>query len=363
MDKVLMAMSGGIDSSVAAMLLTESGYDLIGATYRTFDNISQECLAKEKGCCSVDSIFEAQKMAKDMGFQHHILDIRQDFYEHVITDFIKEYMQGRTPNPCVVCNSNIKWGRLQQFADTLGCFYIATGHYARIEKTDEGRYYLRKGADDTKDQTYFLWQLKQDNLARTIFPLGSLTKNEVRSIALSHGYEKLSKKTESQEICFIPDNDYRSFLRKHVPDYDKRVTTGVFTDKNGNKLGIHQGFPNYTIGQRKGLGIALGEPAYVINIDAQNNVVTLGKKEDLRNTQCRADHVNMMKFEDFEDGTTVMAKVRYKSCPVAADIYHEPDNAILFKFHSPVESITPGQSIVAYCGENFEDVLLGAVIM
>lgn len=357
-----MAMSGGIDSSVAAMLLTEQGYTLVGATYRTFDNISRECLAKEKGCCSVDSIFEARKMAADMGFPHHILDIRHEFNEHVINNFIREYMAGRTPNPCVVCNSEIKWGRLQQFADSLGCKYIATGHYARIERTAEGRYHLRKGTDESKDQTYFLWKLTQENLARTIFPLGALTKSEVRALALSHGYEKLSKKSESQEICFIPDNDYRTFLRTHVPDYDKRVTQGLFIDKNGATLGIHQGFPNYTIGQRKGLGIALGEPAYVTHIDAQNNLVTLGRKEDLQTSVCRAGHANMMKQEDFDDGTVVMAKVRYKSRSVEARIYHETDGVIRFEFTDPIESITPGQSVVAYCGENFEDVLLGAVI-
>ena len=201
--KVLMAMSGGIDSTVAAMLLQEQGYELVGVTYRTFDNISRGCMEKEKGCCSVDSLFEARRMAQDLGFEHHILDIRQDFKDTVITNFIDEYLHGRTPNPCVICNSTIKWGKLIQTADELGCQYIATGHYARIGY-EEGQYFLRKGADISKDQTYFLWTLTQENLARTIFPLGELTKPEVRKIAFDHGYEKLSKKGESQEICFIP---------------------------------------------------------------------------------------------------------------------------------------------------------------
>ena len=210
--RVLMAMSGGIDSTVAAMLLQDQGYELVGVTYRVYDQISQACMEKEKGCCSVNAIFEAKHMALQMGFEHHILDIRKDFNDLVIRNFIDEYLQGHTPNPCVLCNSTIKWGKLIAMADELGCDYIATGHYARIGQQD-GRYFLRKGVDETKDQTYFLWTLTQENLARTIFPLGELTKPEVRQIALEKGYENLSKKSESQEICFIPDNDYRTFRR------------------------------------------------------------------------------------------------------------------------------------------------------
>ena len=181
--KILMAMSGGIDSSIAAMILKNQGYSLIGATYRTFDQISDSCLAKEKGCCSVDSIFEAKALAESMGFPHHILDIREEFKSSVIADFIEEYMHGRTPNPCVVCNSNIKWGKLMEIAAELGCDTIATGHYARISKTDEGRYFLQCGVDLAKDQTYFLWKLSQYDLAHTVFPLGNLTKPEVRKMA------------------------------------------------------------------------------------------------------------------------------------------------------------------------------------
>lgn len=265
MKKVLIAMSGGIDSTVAAMLLQEQGYDLVGVTYRTFDSISKGCMEKEKGCCSVDSLFEAKRMAQDLGFEHHILDIRQEFKDTVITNFIDEYLRGRTPNPCVVCNSTIKWGKIIETADELGCQYVSTGHYARIGHQN-GRWYLRKGADESKDQTYFLWTLTQENLARTIFPLGELTKPEVRRIALEHGYEKLSQKVESQEICFIPENDYRAFLAEHVENYTEKYGPGDFTDTQGNKLGTHKGYPNYTIGQRKGLGIALGQPMFVVAI-------------------------------------------------------------------------------------------------
>lgn len=357
-----MAMSGGIDSSVAAIMLTEQGYGLIGATYRTFDSISESCMAKEKGCCSVDSIFEARRMAKEMGFPHHILDLRQHFKDTVIADFTSEYMRGRTPNPCVVCNSNIKWGELHRFALEHDCSLIATGHYARIGKTDEGRYFLRRGVDENKDQTYFLWKLTQENLASTLFPLGGLTKQEVRAIAAAHGYEKLSRKSESQEICFIPDNDYRSFLRNNVPDYDMLMKPGKFLDVNGRVLGIHQGFANYTIGQRKGLGIALGSPAYVVRIDVENNAVILGDRDDLKAKSCRAEGVNMMKQADFDDGIIVMAKIRYKSQPGPARLFHETNGVVRIEFLEPMESVTPGQSVLFYVGDNYADVLGGAIL-
>ena len=342
--RVLMAMSGGIDSSVAAMLLMEQGYELVGVTYRTFDNISKGCMEKEKGCCSVDSIFEAKRMATQLGFDHTILDIRKEFHDSVIVDFVHEYLNGRTPNPCVVCNSDIKWGKLIEIADEQGCDYIATGHYARIGHED-GRYFLRKGRDEQKDQTYFLWKLSQENLARTLFPLGELTKSEVRQSALEHGYEKLSKKSESQEICFIPDNDYRSFLAEHVEDFANKYGEGDFVDASGKVLGKHKGFPNYTIGQRKGLGIALGEPMYVLRLDVEKNQVVLGRKEELQTQMCYAREMNWMKVADFADGVEVMAKIRYKSRPGKASMYHDGAERVRLVFHEPIDSVTPGQKI------------------
>ncbi len=350
-------MSGGIDSTVAAMLLLKQGYELVGVTYRTFDNISRGCLEKEKGCCSVDSLFEAKRMAQELGFEHHILDIRQEFKEQVIRNFIDEYLHGRTPNPCVICNSTIKWGKLLETADELGCDFIATGHYARIGKLND-RWYLRKGADLSKDQTYFLWTLTQENLSRTLFPLGELTKTEVRRIAFEQGYEKLSQKRESQEICFIPDNDYRTFLAAHVENYNEKYGPGYFVDTQGKKLGQHKGFPNYTIGQRKGLGIALGQPMFVVAIHPENNTVVLGTKEELQGKTFFAQDISLMKYSHIPEGKVVTAKIRYRTEGKSASLYPE-DNRIRVVFHENIDSITPGQSAVFYEGE---DVVGGGVI-
>lgn len=355
--KVLMAMSGGIDSTVAAMLLLEQGCELTGVTYRTFDNISRGCLEKEKGCCSVDSLFEAKRMAGELGFEHHILDIRQEFKDQVITNFIDEYLQGRTPNPCVVCNSTIKWGKLIETADELGCDFIATGHYARIGLQDK-RWFLRKGADLSKDQTYFLWTLTQENLSRTIFPLGELTKTEVRKIAYNHGYEKLSRKGESQEICFILDNDYRTFLAEHVDNFTEKYGPGYFVDSAGKKLGMHKGFPNYTIGQRKGLGIALGHPMFVIAIHPEDNTVVLGTKDELQGKTLYAKEINLMKYTQIPEGLEVMVKIRYRNEGGNASLFPEK-NRLRVVFHDNMDSITPGQSAVFYEGE---DVVGGGII-
>lgn len=344
--RVLMAMSGGIDSAVAAMLLIDQGYELEGVTFRSWDNISKACMEKETGCCNVDAIFEAKAMADTFGFPHQILDIRKHFENTVINNFVSEYLKGRTPNPCVVCNSTIKWGEIIKKADELNCDFIATGHYAQILNED-GRYFIKKGIDTTKDQSYFLWSLTQENLKRTMFPLGELVKPEVRKIAFDRGYEKLSKKRESQEICFIPDNDYRRFLRERVPDFEKRFGPGDFVDSSGKVLGQHKGYPNYTIGQRKGLEIAVGHPLYVSKIVPRTNTVVLGTRDELTSKVFYVKNFNLMRYADITDEVEVLAKIRYGNNGAMARMRKE-DDMLRVEYYNPMESITPGQSAVFY---------------
>ena len=356
--KVLLGMSGGIDSTVSAMLLMEQGYEVVGVTFRTYDSMKESCIAKEKGCCTIESIMEAKRNAERMGFEHHIVDFRDSFRQCVIQNFIDEYMSGHTPNPCVLCNSKIKWGEMLKLADEMGCDYIATGHYARIAERD-GHVYLRMGADTKKDQTYFLWMLTEEQLRRTIFPLGDLTKEQVREIARQHGYESLAQKRESQEICFIPNDDYRSFLRANVPDYNERVRAGEYVDAQGKVLGQHEGFVNYTIGQRKGLGIALGHPAYVTRIDAASNRITLGSNDDLFTTELRfrVSRLPRIPRDPRVPSSSLTAKVRYRSkaVPVKSQITNDQSQISSLIFSEPIWGVTPGQSVVLYC----DDLVVG----
>ena len=359
--RVLIGMSGGIDSTVAAILLLEQGYELVGATFRTFDP-SPITNSPSPNCASEQSILDAQRMAATLGFEHHILDFRDTFREHVIGNFVSEYACGRTPNPCVMCNSHIKWGKLMQAAEQYGCDYIATGHYAQIAE-HRGHMYLKTAVDTHKDQTYFLWMLTEENLRRTIFPLGGLTKAQVRQIAFDHGFEALSKKEESQDICFIPNNDYRSFLAQHGVS----VPQGEYVDAQGKILGMHQGYCHYTIGQRKGLGIALGAPKFVTKIDATHNRVTLGDREDLLTTEAVIADVRVRDWEWLQESPELQARIRYKSPAVPAHLSPIsncqspiantqspiansptlPEEASIH-FVSPVWGVTPGQSLVMY---------------
>lgn len=356
MKKLLLAMSGGIDSSVSALMLLGK-YEIVGATFRTYDSMKESCIAREKGCCTIESIMEAKRFAQSLGIDHHIVDFRERFAETVISNFVSEYLHGRTPNPCVVCNREIKWGVMLQKADELGCEYIATGHYARIMH-ENGRYFLRKGVDLSKDQTYFLWRLSQENLARTVFPLGEYTKDQIRAIADEKGFKALVKKRESQEICFVPDDDYRNFLRTQVPDIDEKIGEGDIISTDGKVLGKHKGFPFYTIGQRKGLNVAVGHPVFVTEINPEKNTVTLGEREDLMRSEIVVSDLNFMKYENLYSPMRLECKIRYNSRGVECEARQDGDK-LYIRFAEPVSAATPGQSAVLYEGD---DVVAGGVI-
>ncbi len=355
--KVLVAMSGGIDSTVTAILLHKQGYEVIGITMKTWDYATSGGSSKETGCCSLDSINDAREIAVDLGFPHFIVDIRPEFGGAVIENFIEEYMAGRTPNPCVLCNTHIKWDALLNRADDLGCDFIATGHYA-INNEQDGRYYVSKAKDDRKDQSYVLWGLTQASLSRSMFPLGGYTKPEIRQMARDWGYEEIAQKAESFEICFVPDNDYRGFLKRNVEGLEDQVAGGTFVDTEGNILGRHEGYPFFTIGQRKGLGIALGEPMYVTEIKPEENVVVLGKEVELQRKGMLVQNMTLQKITQIVYVQEALVKIRYKDRGALAKLYND-DGFIRVEFETDVKGIAPGQSAVFYDGD---DVLGGGHI-
>jgi len=349
-----MAMSGGLDSSVAAILLQQQGYEVIGVTMKLW--VSENPLL-ESSCCDTDAIIDAHILAGRLDIPHYVLDFTKEFKNIVIQNFIDEYLHARTPNPCILCNINFKWKALIQKAEELHCDYIATGHYAVI-KEQNGRYFVSKGKDPKKDQSYVLWGLPQEHLAKTIFPLGNFTKEEVRQKALEMGFERIANKRESYDICFIPDNDYRSFLQNHVPDLKESCPPGNFIDTSGKAVGGHQGFPFYTIGQRKGLVVAFGTPKYVCKINSSTNEITLGDKQDLLSDTLIIRNYNLSKYAPLPDGFSGEVKIRYKDKGQLATI-EQHDDRIFIKFQTPVSAITPGQSAVIY--EN-DDVVAGGII-
>ena len=356
--RVLMAMSGGIDSTMASLILHEAGYEVIGLTMKTWDYESSGGSKKETGCCSLDSINDARQLAVDCGFPHTILDIREEFGDFIIDNFVDEYIAGRTPNPCVLCNTHIKWEALLKRADMLKCKYIATGHYAEVREIN-GRFVVSKGLDDTKDQSYVLWGVSQDCLRRTIFPMGKYHKKDIKQMALDRGYKTLAEKSESYEICFIPDNDYRGFLKRRVAGLAGKVKGGSFVTLDGKEIGKHDGYPFYTIGQRK-LGVSLGDnPTYVVSINPDTNTVVVGTKEDLKKQEMYVRNINFIKYDKIEDGMECLVKVRYKHKGEMATITNDGDNLKVL-FHKKVEGIAPGQSAAIYEGN---DLIAGGFIM
>lgn len=352
--KVVLGMSGGVDSSVAAYLLQKQGYEVIGVTMQIWQN-DEEYEKKEGGCCSLSSVNDARRVAYKLGIPFYVMNFKEEFKEKVITNFVEEYMKGRTPNPCIACNKYIKFDSFLKRAMNLGADYIATGHYARIEKNSEGRFIVKKGVDLRKDQSYVLYNFTQFQLKHTLLPCGDYNKDEIRAIAKEIGLNVYNKK-DSQEICFIPDDDHGKFIIKEIGE---KVKEGYFVDKQGNILGKHKGIVYYTIGQRKGLGIALKKPMYVIKIDAEKNEITLGDNEDLFKREFVVKELNFIPFDNLISSLQVEIKVRYSSSVSKGLILPLENGKAKVQLYDTHRAITKGQSVVFY----LEDVLVGGGII
>ncbi len=324
--KVLVGMSGGVDSSVAAYLLKEQGYEVIGVTMQIWQD-DEEFIEKEGGCCSLSAVADARRVANKIGIPFYVMNFKDAFKRNVIDYFVDEYMEGRTPNPCIACNKFIKFSSFLDKAMAMGIDYVATGHYAIIEKQKD-RYIIRKSEDDKKDQTYALYNLTQFQLERTLMPCGQYKKSEIREIAKNIGLRVYNKK-DSEEICFIPDNDHGRYIKNRFPN---KVRQGNFVDKQGNVLGKHKGIVYYTIGQRKGLGIAFGKPMYVVDINPFKNEVVLGTIEDLLNTELIAKDINYIPFDTLKEPMEVEAKIRYSQIPSKAIITPIDDSRVRVDF-------------------------------
>ncbi len=353
-------MSGGVDSSVAAALLHKQGYEVIGITMKTWGFMEVGGAPKhESGCCSLDAIFDAKNVANKFNIPHYTVDFTAAFEKTVIENFVDEYLHGRTPNPCVVCNRKIKWEELLLKADSLDAFFVATGHYAKIDYNQTtDRYCIINAKDGGKDQTYALWGLTQDSLRRTLFPLADFTKEEIRKLAAEYAL-KTANKPDSQEICFVADNNYERFLRERTPDLMKNISGGDLIYK-GEKVGEHRGIPFYTIGQRRGLGVAVGKPVYVKNIDYDSNIIEIGDKVDLDEELLIAEDVNYVSVDNLNAGDIVTAKIRYSDRGSPAQIIRADDKNFSLKFISPKTAVTPGQSVVLYDSEGY--LLAGGII-
>lgn len=350
MEKALIAMSGGVDSSVAAYLCVKKGYDCIGATMKLYDN-DDIVIDSEKTCCSLSDIEDARSVAIRLNMPYYVFNFKSDFESGVINNFVECYLNGKTPNPCIECNRKLKFQKLMQRAEELDIDYVVTGHYVRREYDENsGRYILKKAADNTKDQSYVLYSMTQEELAHTLFPLGELTKTRIREIANENGFLNANKH-DSQDICFVPDGNYSAFIEKRL---GKPCEKGNFVDKNGNILGEHQGIIRYTIGQRKGLGIAFGKPMFVVDIRPETNEVVLGDNEDLFKKSLVADNINLISVESIDKPMKLKAKIRYSKAEQPATVVQK-DNKLYIDFDEPQRAITKGQAVVLYDG----DVVVG----
>ncbi len=350
-------MSGGVDSSVAALLLKGQGYEVVGATMKLFDFDEVGGDRKRDGrCCNIESINDARNVCQAIGAPHYVFDFTRQFRSTVIENFVSEYRLGRTPNPCVVCNTEIKWELFLNRGRELGCDMIATGHYARTGLDDNSdRYYLRCGVDNSRDQSYALWGIRQEALSRTVLPLGELTKREVREIASRSGL-KTARTEESMEICFVADDDYERFIRDWSTE---TIPGGDIIDSEGNVIGRHKGIPFYTVGQRRGLGIAHANPLYVKEIDPANNRLIVAEDEELKRKKMVISHINWVSRGPFDGFAECRVKIRYQHVPAPAAAKLVDKDKIDIQFHQPQRAVTPGQSAVLYDGDL---VLAGGII-
>mgnify|MGYP000442850250 FL=1 len=346
--KVVVGMSGGVDSSVAAWLLKEQGYDVIGVTMQIWQDEDTEVQEAEGGCCGLSAVDDARRVAMDLGIPYYVMNFKEEFRKNVMDYFVGEYVEGRTPNPCIACNRHVKWESLLRRSMAIGADYIATGHYAQIDRLPGGRYSLKTSVTAAKDQTYALYNLTQEQLSHTLMPVGSYHKEEIRDMAKRLGLP-VAHKPDSQEICFIPDHDYASFIEEYT---GRELPPGNFVDLDGHVLGRHRGITHYTVGQRKGLNLSMGRPVFVVEIRPETNEVVIGDNEDVFTNVLRCDKLNWMAIDGLHGKEReVVAKIRYSHKGAPCRIREIGEDLVECRFLTPVRAVTPGQAVVFYDGD------------